>query len=129
MEWTGLTASDQPAEVNRQDALAEERLGHLAIPDPERNALHNSGLAHTGFAEQDGIVLAPPAQDLHDALDLFVAPDGWVELVLLSQLSEVDRVFFERGTWFGLPGAKDVAETATTTLAWRRRTVGRMSGC
>jgi hypothetical protein len=42
----------------------------LAIDDLLGQALGNGGLADAGLAHQQGVVLAPPAQDLDGALDL-----------------------------------------------------------
>src|SRR5205807_470044 len=56
---------------------------------PLGQSLDHRGLAHPGLADQDGVVLRPPREDLHDPLDLGLAPDHRVELALGRQLGQV----------------------------------------
>jgi hypothetical protein len=56
-----------------------ERLGHVALGDPAREALDDRGLADAGLADQDGVVLAPAREDLDGLLDLVGAPDDRVD--------------------------------------------------
>src|SRR6185436_15722528 len=42
-----------------------------------------------GLAHQDRVVLGPPREDLHHALDLGLAADDGVELALRRELGEV----------------------------------------
>ena len=46
-------------------------------------------LADAGFADQYGVVLRSPAQDLNDAFDLVFPPDERVEIAVNRRLSEV----------------------------------------
>ena len=91
-----LGAGEQRRHVERQHALALERLRHLAVDDALREALDDRGLAHAGLADQHRVVLGAPLQDLDHAADLVVAADHRVELALAGALGEVDRVFLER---------------------------------
>jgi hypothetical protein len=50
---------------------------------------HDSGLAHAWRSDQHGVVLGASREDLHDALDLVVAPDDGVELALSRHLGQV----------------------------------------
>ncbi len=43
-------------------------------------SLHNGCLAHSGLANETGIVLGAPAEDLSEPLDLFVASNNGVQL-------------------------------------------------
>ena len=52
-------------------------------------------LAHAGLADEDGIVLPPPREDLHDAADLRIAADDGVELSGAGLGREVDAVPLE----------------------------------
>ena len=52
-----LRAGDQRAEVQRDDALVFEAVGHVALHDPQREAFGDGGFADAGFADEDGIVL------------------------------------------------------------------------
>ena len=85
-------ASQHGAEVQRQDTLVFQSLGYVAAHDPLGEAFNDGGLAHSGLAQQHGVVLGSAAQDLDDASDFFVAADHRVQLAALSQVGEVDGV-------------------------------------
>ena len=53
-------------------------------------------LADAGLADQHGIVLGAPLQDLDGAADLVVAADDRIELAVARARREVDRVLGER---------------------------------
>jgi hypothetical protein len=75
-----LRAGEQRADVERPDALALQRLGHVAGDDPLGEALDDRRLADPGIADQHRIVLGPAREHLDHAADLLVAADHWVEL-------------------------------------------------
>ncbi len=56
--------------------------GHVAFDDAVGQALDDGRLADAGLADEDGVVLGAPAEDLDDAADLLVAADDRVELAL-----------------------------------------------
>ena len=91
-----LGAGDERAEVERQQPLVLEALRHLAVDDALGEALDDGGLADAGLADQHGVVLGAPLQDLDRAADLVVAADDRVELALLGALGEIDGVFLQR---------------------------------
>ena len=72
------------------------QLRHVAVDDAQRQALDDRGLADAGLADQDGIVLGAPGQDLDGAADLLVAADHRVELAVARRLGEVAGVFLQR---------------------------------
>ena len=72
-------ARDERPDVQLQDALANQRLRHFAGDDTLGQAFNDGRLANTRFADQGGIVLAAPRQDLDHALDFFLAPDHRIE--------------------------------------------------
>ena len=84
-----LGAGEQRGQVEHQQALALQRLGHLAVDDALRQALDDGGLAHAGLADQHRVVLRAPLQYLDAAADLLVAADHRVELALARALGEV----------------------------------------
>src|SRR5579883_486453 len=84
-----LRSGDQRANVERQQALACQRLGHVALHDLVGQALDDGGLANAGLADQGRIVLGPAAQDLDDALDLLLAADDRIQLVVAGGGREV----------------------------------------
>ena len=91
-----LGAGEQRAHVEREDAGVGQHLGDLALDDAARQPFGDRGLADTGLADQQRVVLAPPAQGLDDALELAVAADQRIDAALLRQRVEVHRVLFER---------------------------------
>ncbi len=48
-----------------------------------------------GLANQHGVVLSAPRQDLHDAPDFFIAADHRIELAAASQLRQVARILLD----------------------------------
>src|SRR5699024_9721714 len=52
---------------------------HLPPGDALGDALGDGGLAHAGLADQAGVVLLPPGQDLDGPVDLPVPPDDVVQ--------------------------------------------------
>ncbi len=52
-----LGAGDERADVERQDALVEQRLGDVAVDDALGEALGDGGLADAGLADQRRVVL------------------------------------------------------------------------
>ena len=85
-----LGAGDERPDVEGQDALVEQRLGHVAADDPMGQALGDRGLADARLADQGGVVLRAAGQDLDDPLDLLLAADDRVELAGPGGLREVD---------------------------------------
>ena len=57
----------------------------------------DGGLADTGLADQDGIVLCAAGEDLHDAANFLIAADDGIELGAAREVGQVAGVFFERG--------------------------------
>jgi hypothetical protein len=91
-----LGAGQQRGHVQRQHALALERLGHLAGHDALRQAFDDGGLAHAGLADQHRVVLGAALQHLDGAADLVVAADHRVELALRARSVRSMRVFLQR---------------------------------
>jgi hypothetical protein len=84
-----LRAGDEGCQVERVDLLALEELGHLARGDAGGEALDDGGLADAGLADQHGVVLRAPRENLHHALDLGLTADHGVALALRSLPREV----------------------------------------
>ncbi len=61
-----------------------------------RQSLDDCGLAHARLADQHGIVLGAPLQDLNGAANFIVAPDHRIELALSRALGQVDAVLLQR---------------------------------
>ena len=93
---TVLGAGQQRTHVQRIDIGLGQNLRDVAFNNAPGQALGDGCLADTGFADQQRVVLAPPAQGLDDALEFLVAADQRVDLALQRQRVEVDRVLLER---------------------------------
>ena len=92
-----LAARDHRAQVEADDPLVEQHIRHVPRRDALGQALHHAGLAHAGFADEDGVVLRAADEDLRQALDLGVAADDRVELLLGGQGGQVAAVLLQHG--------------------------------
>ena len=115
-----LGAGDERADVQRQDALVGERLGHVARDDALRQALGDGGLADARLADQRGVVLAAARQDLDDALDLLLAADDRVELAGAGGLGQVDAQLVD--------GRASCCRASSPAAGLGRRSTGRGRG-
>jgi hypothetical protein len=52
-----LGAGDQRADVERDEPLVAQAVGHVAVDDALREALGDRGLAHAGLADEHRVVL------------------------------------------------------------------------
>src|SRR5204862_8558 len=93
-----LGARDHRRHVERQDAMILQRVWALAARDQLRQPLDDGRLAHARLADQDGVVLLAPRQNLHHALDFLLAPDGRVELPLGCELRQIATEVVQRGS-------------------------------
>ena len=92
-----LGAGDERPEIERDDALALEAFRHVAADDALGEALGDGGLADARLADEHGVVLRPPAEDLDDAPDLLVTADDRIELARAGLGREVAAVLLEGG--------------------------------
>ena len=74
-----VPASSAPVSSEKTSAPSS-RSGTSSSEQPRREALGERGLAHAGVADEDGVVLAATAEDLHRALELVGAADQRIEL-------------------------------------------------
>src|SRR5918999_858977 len=84
-----LRAGDECGEVKRVDLLPLQELRDLVGEDARGETFDDSRFADAGLADQNGVVLRAPGEDLHDALDLGLAPDDGVELAVGGELRQV----------------------------------------
>ena len=91
-----LRAGDHRAEVEGDQPLAAQGLGHVTGDDALRQAFDDGGLADAGLADQHGVVLGAPREHLDDAADLGVAADHRVDLALARRGGQVDAVLLQR---------------------------------
>ena len=91
-----LCAGNERAHVERDHALLLQPFGHVAADDALRQPLDDGGLAHAWLADEHGVVLGAPAEDLDGAADLLVAADDRVELAAARDLGQIAAVFLQR---------------------------------
>src|SRR5262249_11458090 len=100
LEVTAITRTgDQRTEVKGVELLVLEVFRHFALYDGLGKSLDDRGFPDAGLADQHRVVLGTAGKDLHHALDLFLAPDDGIQLVLPRRLREVaaELVEHERG--------------------------------
>ena len=78
-------ARDERAEVEGVELLALQRLGDVAADDVGGEALDDRGLADAGLTDQHRVVLRAARQHLHDPLDLLLATDDGIELLVARE--------------------------------------------
>ena len=83
------------AEVEGEQALAPQAFRYVSLDDPAGQALHDGRLAHAGLADEHGVVLRPPRQDLDHPADFLVPADDRVELAPAGLLGQVATVLFQ----------------------------------
>jgi hypothetical protein len=98
--------------------LSFERIRHVAVDDPQRQALGDRGLADARLADQDRIVLGPARQHLDGAADFLVAADHRIELAVARGLREVAGVFLQRV--IGVFGGRGIGGAALADRLDRR---------
>ena len=103
-----LRAGHEGAEVELQEALVHEHVGHVVGHDLLREPLDDGRLAHARLADEHRVVLRPPRQDLDDPLDLLLAPDDGIELGLARELRQVAGELIEDGGLRALLGPRVV---------------------
>ena len=75
-----LRAGNEPGEVERIDLFRFQVFGDVTEHDLLRQALHDSGFAHTRLADQHRVIFGAAREDLDHAADLFAAADDRVEV-------------------------------------------------
>ena len=83
-------AREQRGGVEGEDLGAVEARGDVVVQQPARESFRQRGLAHAGVPHEDGVVLAPAAEDLQRAPELAEASDEGVEAALPGALGQVD---------------------------------------
>ena len=92
-----LGARHDQGKVEGEDAFIGEERWHFAVGDALGETFDDGGLADAGFADEHRVVLGAAAKDLDDALELGVAADERIELVVHGDLGEVARKLGEQG--------------------------------
>ena len=122
-----LGSGDEGAQVQRQQALAFQALGHLAVDDALGKPLDDGGLADAGLTDEHRVVLGAPLQHLDGAADFVVPADDRIQLALLGALGEVDGVLFQRlALLFGICVVDRLAAAHLLDGSLERRSLGRV---
>ncbi len=88
-------ARQQRTHVQRVDLGFMQDLGHIALGDAPGQPFGDGRLADPGLAYQQGVVLAPAAQYLDDALDLVLAADQRIDAALEGLGVEIGGIGFQ----------------------------------
>ena len=89
-------AGKERAHVEGEHGGVAQHVRHLAVDDAARQPFSDRGLADAGLADEQRVVLLPPAQHLDGPADLGLAADQRIDLALARLLVEVDAVRIER---------------------------------
>ena len=90
-----LRPGNHRPEVERDEALVLQALGHIAVRDATCETLDDGGLANARFADEHRVVLGATREHLNRATDLVVAADDRIDLAVASALGEVGSVLLE----------------------------------
>jgi hypothetical protein len=110
-------ARQQAPEIESVDSRLAQLRRDPAARDRQRQPFDDGGLARAGVADQNGVVLAPAAQDMNHPVQLGVAADERIDLAAPcapSQVGQVRRqhvagVLVILGLGTGLPGVRQGA--------------------
>ena len=94
---TVFRARQHAGQIERHHALAAQDFGNAALDDELRQPLDDGGLAHAGFADEHGVILGAPRENLHDALDLPRPANDRIQLASLRRLGQIAGKLVERG--------------------------------
>ena len=90
-----LRAGNDQRDIERENALVGEEVRDVAVHDLLREPFDNGRLPDARLANEDGVVLRPPAEDLLHAFELVVSPDERIEQVLHRGFRQVAAEFGE----------------------------------
>ena len=90
-----LRTSDHGAQIKADQCLTLERFRHVTSHDTASKPLHDGGLTHTGFTDQNRVVLRAARQHLNHTTNLAVTADHRVNLSFSSPRRAVRGVFFQ----------------------------------
>jgi hypothetical protein len=83
------TARYQGAQVEGVELLVGQGHGHLVRDNHLSQTLDDGRLANPRLANEHGVVLGTPRQDLHHPFNFFFAAHQRVELAFTGELSEI----------------------------------------
>ena len=89
-------AGQKRPHVQREHNGLGQHVGHIFLGDPPGQPLGDRGLANPRFANQQRIILSPPAKHLNHPLHLSLTPDQGVDPPFLSLNIQVGGVLVKR---------------------------------
>ena len=84
-----LGTGHHAGQVQGQDPLVQQVLGHVGGHDALGQALGNGGFAHAGLTDQHGVVLGAAGQNLDDPGNLLFPADDRVQLAAAGGLGQI----------------------------------------
>ena len=86
---------DKGADIEADNPFVLQTFRDIAVDDPLGQTFNNGGFADTGFTDEDGIVLRPPGEDLHDPPDFVIPADNGIEGPFSGQFIEISGIAFQ----------------------------------
>ena len=126
-------AGQERPHVELKDRAVGQHVRHFIMNDLARQAFRDGGLADTGLADEQGVVLLAAAQHLNGAVDFRITADQRIDLAVLGFLVEVDAIGFERvigvlALAFALVGRRLVVDAARGPGLGQARAFGNAMG-
>ena len=88
-------AREKRAHIERVHNGIGQYIRHISIDNPSRQAFGNGGFTNPGFADQQRVVLASAAENLHHTFQLFFATDQRIDFAFVGQGIEIDGVLLK----------------------------------
>ena len=92
---TEAGARQQAGDFQANQPFIPQRRRYVALNDALRQGLDDGGFTDAWLADQHGVILGAPAEDLHGAANFFIPANDWVELALTRQSGEVGAKLLE----------------------------------
>lgn len=96
----------QRTQVEGYHPFVEQDAGYLAADDAQGQTFDDGRFAHSGFTDEQRVVLLSARKDLADPLDLPGATHHWIQLILAGALGQVaSEIVQHRGLALGGAGS------------------------
>ena len=90
-----LGSGDERAEIQRDDALVLQILGHISADNSLGESFGDCGLTNTRFTNENRIVLGAATQYLNDATDFFIPANDRVEFAKAGNFGEITAILLQ----------------------------------
>ena len=92
---TELGACHQGGQIQQVDLLVLELVGHLPLDDALSQSFGDGSLAYARLADEAGVVLLSPVQDLNHTSQLFLSADDLIQLTGARLVGQGDAVIVQ----------------------------------